>query len=134
MDLAAIAPFAAAYLVLVGLLVGSFINLAADRVPKGESVIRPRSHCRSCGRELNVIDLIPVLGYAMRGGRCASCRTPIGMASPVVEAVSGACMLAAIVWLGLWPGAVTGLVLVALWGFAVVGFALRRRAGVRSGG
>lgn len=134
MDLAAIAPFAAAYLIVVGLLVGSFINLAADRVPRGESVIRPRSHCRSCGRELNVVDLIPMLGYAVRGGRCASCRAPIGAASPVVEAVSGGCMLGAIVWLGLWPGALTGLVLVGLWGFAVVGLAMLRRVGARNAG
>lgn len=132
--MAGIAQFLTAYLILVGLMLGSFINLAADRVPRGESVIRPRSHCRSCGRELNVIDLIPVLGYAVRGGRCASCRTPIGAASPLVEAVSGGCMLAAIVWLGLWPGAITGLALVALWGLAVVGFALLRREGARNPG
>lgn len=132
--MAGIAQFLTAYLILVGLMLGSFINLAADRVPRGESVIRPRSHCRSCGRELNVIDLIPVLGYAVRGGRCASCRTPIGAASPLVEAVSGGCMLAAIVWLGLWPGALTGLALVALWGLAVVGFALLRREGARNPG
>ena len=134
MDLAGVAPFLTAYLILVGLMLGSFINLAADRVPRGESVIRPRSHCRSCGRELNVIDLIPVLGYVVRGGRCASCRTPIGAASPLVEAVSGGCMLAAIVWLGLWPGALIGLALVALWGLAVVGFALLRREGARNPG
>lgn len=129
-----ITPLLAAYLVMVGLMFGSFINLAADRLPRGESVIRPRSHCRACGRELNVIDLIPVLGYALRGGRCASCRTPIGASSPVVEAVSGGSMLAAIAWLGLWPGALTGLVLVAVWGSAVVGFALLRREGARNPG
>lgn len=125
--MAAIATFLTAYLVLVGLMLGSFINLAADRVPRGESVIRPRSHCRACGRELNVVDLLPVVGYVLRSGRCASCRTPIGLAAPAVEAVSGGCMLAAIAWLGLWPGAITGLVLVALWGLTVTGFAVRLR-------
>lgn len=108
-------------------MLGSFINLAADRVPRRESVIRPRSHCRACGRQLNAIDLLPVLGYAFRGGRCATCGTRIGLAAPVIEAISGACMLLAIAWQGVWPGAVTGLALVAVWGLAVTGFAIRLR-------
>ena len=61
------------YAVLVAALVGSFINLAADRVPRRESVVRPRSRCRSCGRVLNLVDLIPVAGYLIRAGRCATC-------------------------------------------------------------
>jgi len=125
--LATIAPYLTAYLVFVGLMLGSFINLASDRAPRGESLIRPGSHCRSCGRRLNAIDLLPVAGYLVRGGRCATCRTPIGASAPVVELVSGGLMIAAIAWLGLWPGAAVGLALVALWGFAVVGRALRNR-------
>jgi len=123
-----ITSFLSAYLVLVGLMLGSFINLAADRVPRGESIVRPRSHCRSCGRVLTFVDLLPVAGYILRAGRCASCRTPIGAAAPAVEAVSGACMLAALAWLGLWPGAMAGLALVALWGLGVTGLATRRRS------
>lgn len=121
-------------MVLVGLLVGSFINMAADRLPRGESIVRPRSHCRACGRELNVVDLIPVFGYAIRGGRCATCKTPIGASAPLVEAVTGGLMLAAIGWLGLWPGALTGLALVALWGLLVIGLAFRRQRDARSAG
>jgi leader peptidase (prepilin peptidase)/N-methyltransferase len=132
-DLSEITPFLSAYLILVGLLVGSFINLAADRLPRGESIIRPRSHCRACGRELNVVDLIPVLGYAIRGGRCAYCGTPIGASAPAIEAVAGGCMLAALAWLGLWPGALAGLALLAMWGVVVIGFALRRKV-ARSAG
>jgi len=56
---AQIAVFVAVYLVLVALLLGSFINLAADRLPRGESLVRPRSHCRACSRPLNVVDLRP---------------------------------------------------------------------------
>jgi leader peptidase (prepilin peptidase)/N-methyltransferase len=128
------ALFVSVYLVLVGLMLGSFINLAADRLPRGESIIRPRSHCRACGRELNVVDLIPVLGYFLRRGRCASCRVQIGPSSPVVEAVAGACVLAAIAWFSLWPGALIGLMLVALWGLAVVAVAFRRRESARNPG
>jgi prepilin signal peptidase PulO-like enzyme (type II secretory pathway) len=126
--LASIAPFVTAYLVLVGLMLGSFINLAADRAPRGESLVRPGSHCRSCGRRLNAIDLLPVAGYLLRGGRCASCRVPIGASAPMIELVSGGLMIVAIAWLGLWPGAAVGLTLVALWGLAVVGRALRNRS------
>ena len=127
MSIALFGAAASAYLVMVALLVGSFINLAADRLPRGESVLRPRSHCRACGRVLNVVDLLPVAGYVVRGGRCATCRAAIGASSPLLETTSGACMLAALVWLGLWPGALVGAVLVALVGLGVVGLSFARR-------
>jgi prepilin signal peptidase PulO-like enzyme (type II secretory pathway) len=117
------------FFVLVALLLGSFINLAIDRVPRGESIVRPRSHCRSCGRVLNVVDLIPVAGYLIRGGRCASCKAPIGGSAPLVEASTGGCMLVSIVWLGLWPGAVLGLAMIV-----VIGVVLVRLARTRAGG
>lgn len=120
------AGLVALYLVVAALLVGSFINLAADRLPRGESILRPRSHCRACGRQLNIVDLIPVLGYAIRGGRCATCGTPIGVAAPLVEGISGGLMAATLILQGLWPGALTGVALVAAWGVLVVGLAWRR--------
>jgi prepilin signal peptidase PulO-like enzyme (type II secretory pathway) len=116
----------AAYAVLVALLCGSFINLAADRVPRRESVLRPRSHCRTCSRRLNTVDLLPVLGYLIRGGRCATCRTPIGASAPLVEAATGALMLGALIWLGLWPGIVVGALAVAWFGLAAVGVSVLR--------
>ena len=112
---------------------GSFINLAADRLPRGESLLRPRSHCRSCGRQLNVVDLIPVLGYVIRRGRCATCGIPIGAGAPLVEAASGLLMGAALILLGVWPGALIGLALVAAWGALVVGWAWRRGARLEKG-
>jgi leader peptidase (prepilin peptidase)/N-methyltransferase len=114
------------YLVLVALMLGSFINLASDRLPRGESVIRPRSHCRACGRQLNVIDLLPVIGYIVRRGRCATCGTAIGIVAPVLEAIPGAFMIAAIAVLGVLPGALVGLASVALFGSLVIGVAMRR--------
>jgi prepilin signal peptidase PulO-like enzyme (type II secretory pathway) len=117
----------AAYAVLVALLSGSFINLAADRVPRRESVLRPRSHCRACDRRLNTVDLLPVAGYLLRAGRCATCRTPIGVSAPVVEACAGALMLGAVVWLGTWPGVAAGALLVAWFGLGVVALAVLRQ-------
>lgn len=127
-DPALLVRFAAAtYLVFVALMIGSLINLAADRLPRGESLIRPRSHCRSCGRQLGVLDLIPVAGYVIRGGRCASCRAAIGISSPLVEAAAGASMAVSVIVLGLWPGGVLGLVLVAVLGLCGVAQAFARR-------
>ena len=118
------------YLVVVALLVGSFINLAADRLPRGESVIRPRSHCRSCGRVLDVVDLIPVGGYLIRRGRCATCGVSIGVSSPAVEAVCGAAMLSSVTLLGLWDGALVGFAAISVVGVVVLnlGFSRLRRA------
>jgi prepilin signal peptidase PulO-like enzyme (type II secretory pathway) len=124
-----VAPILSAYLVLVGLMLGSFINLAADRLPRRESLITPRSHCRSCGRELNVVDLLPVAGYVVRAGRCAGCGAAIGASSPVVEAACGVVMLAPLALLGPWPGALVGFAAVSLVGVAAVGFAFKSSSG-----
>ncbi|TMC54341.1 MAG: prepilin peptidase [Chloroflexi bacterium] len=126
--IAIVAPFLTAYLTFVGLVLGSFINLVADRLPRGESIVRPRSHCVACDRELNAIDLLPVLGYWLRRGRCATCGCRIGVSAPLVEAVAGALMVAPIISFGLWPGAAAGLCLVAGWGLAVTSLAAHRYA------
>jgi prepilin signal peptidase PulO-like enzyme (type II secretory pathway) len=81
-----------------------------------------------------VVDLLPVVGYVVRRGGCASCSSSIGASAPVVEAVSGACVLAAIAWFGLWPGAPIGFVLIVVWGFAVIGLGFRRRESARNPG
>ena len=107
-------------------MLGSFINLAADRLPRGASLLSPRSHCRGCGRQLNAVDLLPVVGYLLRGGRCATCDVPIGAGAPLVEGVSGGLVAAAILWLGLWPGALIGFLLVAAWGMGVTALAFGR--------
>ncbi len=115
-----------AYLVAVALMMGSFVNLAADRLPRRESLVRPRSHCRSCGRVLDVIDLIPVAGYLVRRGRCATCGASIGAGSPTVEALCGASMLIALAMLGLARGALLGAAAVAVVGLAAVSLSLAR--------
>jgi len=125
-----------AYLILVALLQGSFINLAADRRPRGESLVRPRSHCRSCGRVLNVVDLIPVAGYLIRKGRCATCGVAIGALSPAVEALCGLAMIAGIAALGIGRGAAVGFALVAVIGLTAIaaGFArMRAKPGSQAG-
>jgi len=128
----AVAVFAVmAYLVLVALLVGSFINLAADRLPRRESIVRPRSHCRLCGRVLNFVDLIPIAGYAIRGGRCAGCGAAIGASSPALEALCGVSMLASLALLGPLRGGLVGAAAVSLVGIGAVGLAFARTGSAR---
>jgi leader peptidase (prepilin peptidase)/N-methyltransferase len=74
----------------LGLAVGSFLNVVAYRVPRGESLVRPGSRCPSCGAPIRARHNVPVLGWVLLRGRCADCRTRIGLRYPVVELVTGA--------------------------------------------
>jgi len=82
------------YAFLIGASVGSFLNVAADRVPNGGSLLRPRSFCDSCKRTLASIDMIPVLSYFWLRGRCRHCKARIPFRVVVVEVVTGALFLA----------------------------------------
>lgn len=65
-------PFAL-FLILLGPAMGSFLALLADRLPRGEDVIRRPSACRACGARLGLRDLLPLVGFVLAGGRCRSC-------------------------------------------------------------
>ncbi len=82
----------ALFLVLVSPAVGSFLGVLADRLPRGQDVLRAPSACRSCQRRLTVPDLIPLLSYLGLRGRCRSCQTPIPLRLFLIEA--GALFLA----------------------------------------
>ncbi len=86
---------------LVGLAVGSFLNVVIYRVPEGRSIIRPASACPSCQAAIAPRDNIPILSWLLLRGRCRSCGVRISPRYPLVEA------LTALVWLGLgwWAGA-----------------------------
>lgn len=75
---------------VVGLLVGSFLNVVAHRVPRGESVVRPRSRCPSCGTTIRARDNVPVLSWLLLRGRCRDCAAPIAARYPLIEALTGA--------------------------------------------
>ena len=82
------------FIFLIGASVGSFLNVAADRVPGGRSLVRPRSYCESCQRPLASIDMIPVLSYVWLRGKCRHCKAGIPFRVVLVEAVTGALFLA----------------------------------------
>jgi leader peptidase (prepilin peptidase)/N-methyltransferase len=73
----------------IGLCVGSFLNVVADRLPAGESIVSPPSHCPGCGRKIGASDLIPVLSYLILRGRCRECGSSIPKRVPIIEAVTG---------------------------------------------
>ena len=74
---------------LVGLAVGSFLNVVIDRLPRGESLFSPPSRCEACGRRLSPRDLVPVLSYLLLGGKCRFCRAPVSSRLPLVELLTG---------------------------------------------
>lgn len=72
----------------LGALVGSFLNVVVHRLPRGESVVRPRSRCPECGTTLGARDNVPVLSWVLLRGRCRSCRTSIPARYPLIEALT----------------------------------------------
>lgn len=75
---------------LLGLAFGSFLNVCLSRWPAGESVVRPRSHCRHCNRTLAWCENVPLISWLALRGRCRTCRAWIGWRYPLVEFAVGA--------------------------------------------
>jgi prepilin signal peptidase PulO-like enzyme (type II secretory pathway) len=77
----------------LGAAVGSFLNVVADRLPRGESVAYPPSRCPTCSRRLHAGEMIPVFSYLLLRGRCRRCGTPIGLRTLAVELSSAGLFL-----------------------------------------
>ena len=82
---------------LLGLVFGSFLNCAAFRLVRGEAFVKGRSHCPSCGHELGVLELIPLLSWVLQRGRCKWCGSKVSIRYPLTEAsfavLTVACLL-----------------------------------------
>jgi leader peptidase (prepilin peptidase)/N-methyltransferase len=94
--MAAIASFA----FVGGMMAGSFVSVVAHRVPRGQSIVGPRSKCPSCGAQIAAYDNVPVLSWVLLRGRCRRCGEPISARYPVLELGLGAAFLATV--LVLW--------------------------------
>src|SRR4030042_1615591 len=110
---------------LLGLFVGSFLNVCIDRLPRGQSIINPPSHCPACNHKLGILDLVPLFSYLWLRGRCRYCHAPIPLKLPIVEGVTG--LLFAFFWPGLgmispFPAGTLGRLLSSLAG-GVLGLA-----------
>ncbi len=94
-------PIFAALVLVPGLAIGSFLNVVAARVPERRSVVRPRSACGGCGKEIAWYDNIPLLSYALLRGKCRHCGDSIGIVYPAVEATSAVLIAACVLHFGL---------------------------------
>lgn len=77
------------FIFYLGAIFGSFISLVQYRELKGESIIYPRSHCESCGKNLKLYELFPIFSYIFLKGRCKNCGEKIGVESLIIEISSG---------------------------------------------
>jgi leader peptidase (prepilin peptidase)/N-methyltransferase len=74
---------------VLGACVGSFLNVVVWRLPRGEGLVTPPSHCPKCNHKLAWFDNIPVFGWIFLGGKCRYCRAPISARYPIIEAITG---------------------------------------------
>jgi leader peptidase (prepilin peptidase)/N-methyltransferase len=105
---------AASFAFLGGMIAGSFISVVAHRVPRGLSIVGPRSQCPSCGAQIAAQDNIPVVSWLLLRGRCRRCGEPIPARYPAVELGLGAAFVATVLVLWNDPAQLAmGLVFVA---------------------
>lgn len=106
--------FIAIYVTLLGLILGSFYNVVALRIPVGESIIHPPSRCSSCGTRLRTRDLIPVFSFLFSGGKCRYCSAKLSALYPLGEAATGLLFMWVYLRTGLTGESLVGLTLVSL--------------------
>jgi leader peptidase (prepilin peptidase)/N-methyltransferase len=113
--------------VVLAALLGSFLNVCISRLPRGESIVLPASHCPACRSPIRPVDNIPLVSYLLLGGRCRACGVTISWRYPLVEGLAVA-LGALILWqLGpTWGGARAFLLCLAMVATAFTDFETRR--------
>ncbi|WP_391202189.1 prepilin peptidase [Psychrobacillus sp. L4] len=99
---------------IYGLVFGSFFNVVGLRVPKGESIVHPPSHCKVCDRNLTLLDLVPVFSYLFLRGKCRGCGTKIHWMYPVMELSTGILFAFAFVQLGFSKELIVAILFISL--------------------
>lgn len=74
---------------ILGTILGSFYMVVAERIPKGESIITPPSHCTNCNHRLTPLELIPIFSYIFQKGKCRNCKVKLSIMYPLYELISG---------------------------------------------
>lgn len=105
---------------VIGLVVGSFLNVCIYRLPAGRSIVTPPSACGSCGHRLGFLDLLPVASYFLLGGKCRYCKVPYSARYALVELLTGC--LFALCGLYYLPGVELALMFVFTAGLVVLAF------------
>jgi len=80
------------YILILGMFLGSFYNVLGIRIPKKET-LKGRSHCNNCDHQIGWIELMPVIGYIVIGGKCKQCKTHISIKYPLMELLTGVLFL-----------------------------------------
>ncbi|CAM3941033.1 Type 4 prepilin-like proteins leader peptide-processing enzyme [Mesobacillus thioparans] len=97
-----------------GLILGSFYNVVALRVPEGKSIVAPRSSCPNCGHQLTALELIPVLSYVFQMGKCRRCKVGISPVYPLFELLTGVLFASAFYLIGWEFELVIAILLISL--------------------
>ncbi len=105
---------------LLGISIGSFLNVVILRLPRHESLIKSSSHCMTCGAKIRPIDLIPVFSWIFLRGKCHSCGEKISPRYPIVESLNGLLYVLTFAVLDINAKAIITCVLISL--LIVVGF------------
>lgn len=99
------------FIFLLGITVGSFLNVCILRIPAGESIVTGPSHCITCGKRLRWWELIPLFSWLALRGRCSGCSSPISPQYPLIEAANGVLWVLVCHRLGLSPDALPACLL-----------------------
>jgi len=103
---------------LFGLVFGSFLNVCISRLPRGESIVLPRSHCPKCNHAIRWYDNVPLISYAVLRGRCRDCHVSISPLYPTIEALTAVILVLTFRVYGLGPEfvkyALFGMMLIVL--------------------
>jgi leader peptidase (prepilin peptidase)/N-methyltransferase len=110
----------ALFVFIFGLLWGSFANVVIYRLPKGESVVRPRSRCPKCQKPITWYENIPLFSWAFLRARCRNCKNPISWRYPLVELITG--LLFALIFLKYGYSWLTVEYVIFAWSLVVVSF------------
>ena len=100
---------------LIGLAVGSFLNVCIYRIPNKKSILFPGSYCPRCGTKIRFCDNVPVLSYIILRGKCRACQVKISLQYPLVELVTAALLVIAYLRFGLtWDFAARGILILLM--------------------
>jgi leader peptidase (prepilin peptidase)/N-methyltransferase len=102
---------------VLGALLGSFLNVCVYRLPRDESLVRPRSHCPSCGATIGWYDNVPIVSWLVLRGRCRHCHARISVQYPLVEAAVALAWAGSVWWFGItWDSLAAAVLLTVLVG------------------
>lgn len=99
---------------IIGTIFGSFYNVVGYRIPKGESIITPSSHCTNCGHKLKFYELIPVLSYIFLKGKCRKCGSKISPFYMIFEIISGLLFMFTYMSFGFTLDFIIGIIFISM--------------------